>query len=195
MDSIPQSADLIFTTNELAGETGEACNVAKKIDRTRRGVVGGVDVEAGRAHLAEELADVMICAQNVALMEGIDLEHALVAKFNKTSAKNGLRTAMVYPAADGITLINLERHRQKNQEGWTAEHDDEHTNYQLVRAASAYLSRCWWNDSTHVPGIFPSQWAAQGWWKPSPDPVRNLVKAGALIAAEIDRLQRKGGVL
>jgi hypothetical protein len=28
------------------------------------------------------------------------------------------------------------------------------------------------------------------WWKPSRDPVQNLVKAGALIAAEIDRLQR-----
>jgi hypothetical protein len=28
------------------------------------------------------------------------------------------------------------------------------------------------------------------WWKPSTNPIRNLVKAGALIAAEIDRLQR-----
>ena len=28
----------------------------------------------------------------------------------------------------------------------------------------------------------------QAWWKPSTDPIRNLVKAGALIAAEIDRL-------
>jgi hypothetical protein len=28
------------------------------------------------------------------------------------------------------------------------------------------------------------------WWKPSNDPIRDLVKAGALIAAEIDRLQR-----
>jgi hypothetical protein len=27
------------------------------------------------------------------------------------------------------------------------------------------------------------------WWKPSKDPIKNLVKAGALIAAEIDRLQ------
>lgn len=26
------------------------------------------------------------------------------------------------------------------------------------------------------------------WWKPSDDPIKNLVKAGALIAAEIDRL-------
>ena len=30
---------------------------------------------------------------------------------------------------------------------------------------------------------------AKKWWKPSDDPVRNLVKAGALIAAEIDRLE------
>ena len=27
------------------------------------------------------------------------------------------------------------------------------------------------------------------WWKPSDDPIKNLIKAGALIAAEIDRLQ------
>lgn len=27
------------------------------------------------------------------------------------------------------------------------------------------------------------------WWKPSKDPIKNLIKAGALIAAEIDRLQ------
>lgn len=26
------------------------------------------------------------------------------------------------------------------------------------------------------------------WWKPSDDPIKNLIKAGALIAAEIDRL-------
>ncbi len=36
---------------------------------------------------------------------------------------------------------------------------------------------------------WPEDWEAEA-WKPSADPVRNLVKAGALIAAEIDRLQR-----
>lgn len=37
----------------------------------------------------------------------------------------------------------------------------------------------------------PNDWPwDRSWWKPSPDPIRNLVKAGALIAAEIDRLQR-----
>lgn len=39
----------------------------------------------------------------------------------------------------------------------------------------------------------PREWPWDAsWWKPSPDPIANLVKAGALIAAEIDRLQRKG---
>ncbi len=36
---------------------------------------------------------------------------------------------------------------------------------------------------------WPEDWEAEV-WKPSADPVHNLVKAGALIAAEIDRLQR-----
>ena len=38
----------------------------------------------------------------------------------------------------------------------------------------------------------PDSWPwALGWWKPGTDPIRNLEKAGALIAAEIDRLLRK----
>lgn len=45
------------------------------------------------------------------------------------------------------------------------------------------------------PGETPdrsSDWPwHSSWWKPSDDPIRNLVKAGALIAAEIDRLQRQ----
>jgi hypothetical protein len=35
-------------------------------------------------------------------------------------------------------------------------------------------------------------WEQPDWWKPSDNPIRNLEKAGALIAAEIDRLIRKG---
>jgi hypothetical protein len=39
--------------------------------------------------------------------------------------------------------------------------------------------------------VLPTYWPwDKEWWKPSDDPTRNLVKAGALIAAEIDRLQR-----
>lgn len=40
--------------------------------------------------------------------------------------------------------------------------------------------------------FWPYTWAEK-WWKPSPgDRIRELEKAGALIAAEIDRLQFRG---
>lgn len=95
----------------------------------------------------------------------------------------------------GVDLIADERARQMGEEGWTAEHDDEHTSGELGRAAQAYLFAVeqpvyWSAASGNVPVAWP--WHSE-WWKPSDDPIRNLVKAGALIAAEIDRLQRQGG--
>lgn len=45
------------------------------------------------------------------------------------------------------------------------------------------------NGNVNLPAHGAWPWDAS-WWKPSADPIRNLVKAGALIAAEIDRLQR-----
>lgn len=82
--------DLSFRAMELGGEAGEALNVAKKLVRQLTGRVGGMDMETARAALAEELADVVICADRVAEVLGIDLEAATIAKFNKTSRKHGL---------------------------------------------------------------------------------------------------------
>lgn len=82
----------------------------------------------------------------------------------------------------GIDLIAAERQRQITTEGWTAEHDQKHDEGQLIHAAACYLL------PTHhatVSWYWPWAWS---WWKPSPDDrIRELVKAGALIAAEIDR--------
>jgi NTP pyrophosphatase (non-canonical NTP hydrolase) len=78
----------LFVSNELAGETGEACNVVKKLERMRLGLRGSTDTVA---HLAEELADVVICADLLAAKEGIDLEQAIIDKFDATSAKLGLK--------------------------------------------------------------------------------------------------------
>lgn len=83
----------------------------------------------------------------------------------------------------GINLIKNERDRQQHVEGWTDEHDDKHVNNELALAAACYA----------VPDVF-----SQGYWPPTWDlswyksttRIRDLVKAGALIAAEIDRLQR-----
>lgn len=89
----------------------------------------------------------------------------------------------------GIELIELERIRQVTQEGWSAEHDDRHGGGELADAALCYITA---EDSeTFDEVILGMNWPWHtDWWKPS-DRIRNLTKAGALIAAEIDRLQRK----
>jgi len=89
---------LTYRLNELAGETGEACNVGKKIERERLGIRGSRDTVE---HLAEELADVVICADLVAMAEGIDLDAAVAAKFNATSEKVGLTTRLAALAPKG----------------------------------------------------------------------------------------------
>jgi hypothetical protein len=89
-----------------------------------------------------------------------------------------------------IDLIHQERARQLGEEGWTAEHDDEHGSHQLLDAARAYIGAATDPAFTN-PGRPPVCWPWDvGSWKPSEDPIRNLVKAGALIAAEVDRLTR-----
>lgn len=82
---------LTFRGNELAGEVGEACNVIKKLERERLGIAGSRDTVE---HLAEELADVVICADLIAMREGIDLDEAVRRKFNATSEKVGLNTRL-----------------------------------------------------------------------------------------------------
>lgn len=91
-----QTPDLSFRGNELAGETGEACNVIKKLERTRHGWRGSEDTVE---HLAEELADVVITADLVAMAAEIDLDAAVARKFNSTSEKHGLQTRL--PEHDG----------------------------------------------------------------------------------------------
>jgi len=92
-------------------------------------------------------------------------------------------------------MITAERQRQIEQEGWTPEHDDEHRRGELARAAACYAQSAAYHARHFTPHyVFgrPSEWPWDlDWWKPSGDPVRNLVKAGALIAAEIDRLTRQ----
>lgn len=82
---------LAYRGNELAGETGEACNVLKKLERERLGIRGS---RATKEQAAEELADVIICASLIANDLGVDLWPAIVAKFNKTSDAVGLVTKL-----------------------------------------------------------------------------------------------------
>lgn len=93
---------------------------------------------------------------------------------------------------DGVNLIMRERNRQLNEEGWDTSHDDAHDMGELARAAACYaVPRDYRTLDRSFVGI-PIEWPFEDkWWKPTPEVrIRELVKAGALIAAEIDRLQR-----
>jgi hypothetical protein len=94
----------------------------------------------------------------------------------------------------GIELIAEERLRQINVEGWTPEHDSLHDNGQLSAVAASYALAPFMifsiRNGHQVPAmpLWPNNWEVK-WWKPTPnDRIRELQKAGALIAAEIDRI-------
>ena len=70
---------------------------------------------------------------------------------------------------------------------FSPESDDGYLDGELLRAAACYLLNLVVPKSPHRwPGLWP--WPSL-WWKPT-NPRRDLVKAGALILAEIERLDR-----
>jgi hypothetical protein len=90
----------------------------------------------------------------------------------------------------GAEMIQQERQRQIDEEHWTAEHDDKHDAGSLVAAAVTYALEATF-DGPAVKGKWLKQfWMFEdSWFKPK-NKIRDLVRAGALLAAEIDRLQR-----
>ena len=87
--------------------------------------------------------------------------------------------------------VLAERERQKSVEGWTPEHDDQHRKGALAAAGGCYaLFADYYLAEGHPPEFWP--WDAK-WWKPSLAR-RNLIKAGALILAEIERFDRADAI-
>lgn len=118
----------------------------------------------------------------------------------------------------GAEMIAMERLRQIGIEGWTQRHDDEHDQHELALAAVAYaapapvfvgtatkfeirLSEAWpWHsdDDKRSPDVrawYPEPLATALTNRPElrEQRIGELVKAGALLAAEIDRIIRLGG--
>lgn len=90
-----------------------------------------------------------------------------------------------------LAAIAVERRRQIETEGWTTAHDDQHTGGELAQAAACYAFEAAAHDDERDPrnppgGMWP--WAPE-WWKPTYRR-RDLVKASALLVAEIERLDR-----
>lgn len=91
----------------------------------------------------------------------------------------------------GAELIAEERARQVAKEGWDAKHDDEHCNGELAAAAACYAINAANGKMAGYQDSQPPPWWPwdDEWWKPK-DRKRDLVRAGALIAAELDRMGR-----
>jgi len=87
-------------------------------------------------------------------------------------------------ARDGASLVAAERRRHVEVEGWTPEHDASLAPDILALAAICYALP----EQVRGRAILSAWPWAPEFWKPTPDDrVRELVKAGALIVAEIDR--------
>ncbi|HBK4797717.1 TPA: ead/Ea22-like family protein [Klebsiella michiganensis] len=97
--------------------------------------------------------------------------------------------------------VLAERQRQVTAEGWSSKHDDQYKNTELAFAASCYAfhaaAASWDLEDDGIPydsHPVPKQWPWDpSWWKPT-DARRDLVKAGALILAEIERIDRAAGI-
>lgn len=92
---------------------------------------------------------------------------------------------MTKAAAD----VLAERRRQIEAEGWTPEHDDGYKRDELACAAACYCMSSVGVLFDHFEDMWP--WDVN-WFKRA-DPRRDLVKAAALILAEIERLDRARG--
>lgn len=114
----------------------------------------------------------------------------LISREELTAAVELYKTHMLPAQRD----VLIERERQLQDEGFEPAGDDLYTDFQLGKAAAAYLGHAIIKDATRKakaksnlpPGVWP--WRCW-WWKPT-DRRRDLVKAAALIIAEIERLDR-----
>lgn len=87
-----------------------------------------------------------------------------------------------------LSDVAVERLRQVHEEGFTAEHDDQYDSPQLACAAACYAAFT----KAYPAGDPVEYWPwDKSWWKPSTDQRKNLVKAAALLIAEIERIDRK----
>lgn len=132
----------------------------------------------GRA-AAEKFYAMANPANILALVEALETAQQRIAELESR--------AVTAAAAD----VLAERKRQVTAEGWTPGHDDEYEHGELADAAGCYaLSSELFDCAGEPPRPWP--WPDE-WWKPT-NRRRDLVKAGALILAEIERLDRAAGI-
>lgn len=141
-----------------------------------RGVVGDSTQPPPERHRQDEDEFVREC--NRQTLADYEAAKSAAAQEDALDAKRAARDVLA------------ERARQVSAEGWTAEHDDEHDRGALAQAAISYIVSADGHGNRAALEWWP--WD-RSWWKPTTKR-RDLVKAGALILAEIERLDRHEAV-
>ena len=170
-----------------------------------------VDYVFGRAvgNKNQEVGGVMITLRALCFAQCIDAEEqgyielerisdpdTMAAIRTKQANKPKMSPLPERPISQALADIKAERIRQIDKEGFTPVHDDYYDNGELATAAVAYAAlagralRDTTGPTKYKRGTAPIIWPwADGWFKPT-TPRRDLVKAGALIVAEIERMDR-----
>lgn len=106
-----------------------------------------------------------------------------------------LKDVMEFAPSQALLDVIVERDRHQTAEGWTYAHDDEHINAEMAQAGAAYALNAVAsiqtgddNPARVVSPHWPASWGRE-WWKPK-DARRDLVRAAALLIAEIERIDR-----
>ncbi|MCQ8380495.1 hypothetical protein JEK38_10510 [Klebsiella pneumoniae] len=166
----------------INAECGEQLSPAETIELAEA-------LEKAQQRIAElEDAEQKLCAANVTLDARAELAERQLES----------RTVTVTAAAADVLA---ERKRQVSVEGWTPSHDDAHKNNEMAFAAACYafhaaaaswdLEDCGTDYDSHpAPKNWP--WEPE-WWKPK-SARADLVRAGALILAELERIDRAAGI-
>lgn len=115
----------------------------------------------------------------------------VIASLSRVIAPGGTEIAPSSPAdghamTDAARDVLAERQRQMNAEGISLGQDDCYTRGELAQAAACYAASSASRDISYIWHLWP--WS-NNWWKPGTSR-RDLVKAGALILAEIERQDR-----
>ncbi|MDD9058265.1 ead/Ea22-like family protein [Escherichia coli] len=167
---------------ELEGKDSKIANLTAERDALREGEMGDARHSNTRAaaDIYFQLVEECEIPAGGSLVEYVDDMREKLEAAEKRIAE--LEVLAFNPA---LLDVISERQRQRAVEGWTSEHDDAYQNSELADAAACYAINAH-NQGLSTPAHWP--WAPD-WWKQS-GPRRDLVKAGALILAEIERIDR-----
>jgi hypothetical protein len=177
MSKLDTSAEAVKRLRKLVAAHGDDVDI-----ETLRALVAERDMWRAENAKKQEACEQM--GRRIAALE------AEVAAREQAARWEGMEKAAQLQVISVIDEIADERRRQTDVEGWTLEHDDEHVNGEMAQAAAAYtfcaIGRYPGNRQTNIPIRWP--WSTTS-WKPR-EPRRDLIRAAALIVAEIERLDR-----